>query len=555
MELKNFFAQDDQGNKLPGATCYLYRRGTENLVGSVFKANGLPLANPFTTDNDGLVQLAAPNGIYDLRVVTGGRDYRLHIQFNDVSETVAAAQTAADRAETAKDSAVISAGIKDDIAHGLRTTSPGENFQTLSVGSNEYVSLYKNKGGGVAQLLDSYPNKNAITELGIENQSSEVTGLAFTVVDEDGRRLWLEAKKDGRPSDWAYQLIAEGLTPDNCPLLVAGAAAEAAAEVGFGVFNSDVNDMSFVVCDEDDRQTELAVGKDGRLLQRVIDSIASRIGAATVVPPFPVKAWACWGDSLTAGGWPTTLAALSGWPVMNGGWGGQTASQIAAREGGVPAQLTVSGDIIPASGAVTITAVLNNPLSDGGSRKGTLAGVLGTLAMAGDVLSFTRVVNGVAVACPAKSYFTPADGIAYADRHVTIWIGRNSFKSASPAYHVATVRAMIDYLTPRVKRVIVMSIPPWAGEEIGDPIRPKLDNCNAALAAAFPEYWLDIAAWLRTTEAATAAGITFTADDVTDINNGLTPRSLRMDAGHLNTIGNNAIAYRVYQESKTRGWV
>ena len=462
------------------------------------------------------------------------------------------AKVTASLAEVA--SQMAGAMIYANTALGLAGTNNGGYFSVPSPESSEYLILYQNNAG-VPKEIDRYPNAKAVEKIGIEDLSTEVSGLAFAIVDEDRRRTWIEADNAGRPSKWAYQLIGEGLTADNAPALVADAADAAALSVGLGEFDSEVNEPIFVVCDEDDRQTELAVGKDGRLLQRVIDSIASRIGAATVVPPFPVKAWACWGDSLTAGGWPTTLAALSGWPVMNGGWGGQTASQIAAREGGVPAQLTVSGDIIPASGAVAITAVVNNPLSDGGSRQGTLVGVLGTLAMAGGVLTFTRVVNGEAVACPAKSYFTASDGTAYADRHVTIWIGRNSFKSASPAYHVATVRAMIDYLTPRVKRVIVMSIPPWAGEEIGDPIRPKLDNCNAALAAAFPEYWLDIAAWLRTPEAATAAGITFTADDVTDINNGLTPRSLRMDAGHLNTIGNNAIAYRVYQESQTRGWV
>lgn len=463
----------------------------------------------------------------------------------------------AKRAELAANVAAATTNLKPTIADGITATAgsgPDNRFFSTPSTGNLVAIAYRNDGG-VPVEIGGIASSKAIEEIGIEDLSTEVSGLAFAIVDEDGRRTWIEADNAGRPSEWAYQLIGEGLTADNAPALVADAADAAALSVGLGEFDSEVNEPIFVVCDEDDRQTELAVGKDGRLLQRVIDSIASRIGAATVVPPFPVKAWACWGDSLTAGGWPTTLAALSGWPVMNGGWGGQTASQIAAREGGVPAQLTVSGDIIPASGAVAITAVVNNPLSDGGSRQGTLVGVLGTLAMAGGVLTFTRVVNGEAVACPAKSYFTPADGTAYADRHVTIWIGRNSFKSASPAYHVATVRAMIDYLTPRVKRVIVMSIPPWAGEEIGDPIRPKLDNCNAALAAAFPEYWLDIAAWLRTPEAATAAGITFTADDVTDINNGLTPRSLRMDAGHLNTIGNNAIAYRVYQESQTRGWV
>lgn len=95
MELKNFFAQDDAGNILSAATCYLYVRGTENLVEVLQGANGLALSNPFVSDQQGLVQFAAPNGLYDLRVVKGPRDYRLRMQCNDVTETTAAAENAA----------------------------------------------------------------------------------------------------------------------------------------------------------------------------------------------------------------------------------------------------------------------------------------------------------------------------------------------------------------------------------------------------------------------------------------------------------------------------
>lgn len=95
MELKNFFAQDDAGNILSAATCYLYERGTENLVEVLQGANGLALTNPFVSDQQGLVQFAAPNGLYDLRVVKGNRDHRLRMQCNDVTETTAAAENAA----------------------------------------------------------------------------------------------------------------------------------------------------------------------------------------------------------------------------------------------------------------------------------------------------------------------------------------------------------------------------------------------------------------------------------------------------------------------------
>lgn len=157
MELKNFFAQDDQGNRLPGASCYLYQRGTESLVGLLYKANGRPLSNPFTTDANGLVQFAAANGLYDVRVISAGRDYRLTVQFNDVAETVEAAEFAASRAETARDSAVLSSGVKNDTAHGVATTLDGEHFSVLGSSTDDYVILYKNSAG-VAVEVKRYPS-------------------------------------------------------------------------------------------------------------------------------------------------------------------------------------------------------------------------------------------------------------------------------------------------------------------------------------------------------------------------------------------------------------
>lgn len=152
MELKNFFVQDDQGNKLPGAKCYLYLRGTEIPAAGAVKANGTPLGFPYTADNDGLVQLAAPNGLYDLRVTSPGRDYRIRLQFNDVSESIESAQAAAKRAEVAADHANATGKIYDSTAIGLlpANTVSGQYFSVPSADEKEVLILYRNTGG-VAQ--------------------------------------------------------------------------------------------------------------------------------------------------------------------------------------------------------------------------------------------------------------------------------------------------------------------------------------------------------------------------------------------------------------------
>jgi hypothetical protein len=108
LELKSFFAQDDLGNALPAATCYLYERGTENIVLGLRKSNGLGLLNPF---------LAEANG-------------------------------AALRAESARDAAQLAAGVKASAAEGLRTTTDGMFFTVVSPENAQSLILFKNEGGG-----------------------------------------------------------------------------------------------------------------------------------------------------------------------------------------------------------------------------------------------------------------------------------------------------------------------------------------------------------------------------------------------------------------------
>lgn len=101
MELKTYFAQDDKGNLLPGATCYLYQAGTSLPVSGLQDGAGAALTNPFKADSNGRILFSAPNGIYDLRIVSGTRDYRARIQCNDLTEVLESANKAADRAEDA----------------------------------------------------------------------------------------------------------------------------------------------------------------------------------------------------------------------------------------------------------------------------------------------------------------------------------------------------------------------------------------------------------------------------------------------------------------------
>ncbi|NBB51492.1 hypothetical protein GVN24_24715 [Rhizobium sp. CRIBSB] len=303
-----------------------------------------------------------------------------------------------------------------------------------------------------------------------------------------------------------------------------------------------------------------------------------KAAVAAVLSPvadFPSDAIYCPGNSLSAAGssgdWPSRLAGRNGRTVTFGGIGGQGARQIAARQGGVRPRVTLTGNQIPASGAVAVTAITWSPLSASSNTAVEIAGVPGVLALDGSGnTTFTRSTAGTVVAVPAGTPILVSEGQPYRNQIMITEIARNSFKAGTADFMgigqiLSAYRAMIDHLTPRARRAIIWSTPPQAAETTGTAGRIALDAVNAAVAAAFPEFWLDINSWLRRTtdeyigqtliqNPFAAAGISPTSQDTTDIANGVTPTSFLSDGLHFNANGGTAVAYRMDMELKLRGW-
>lgn len=84
MELKNYFAQDQSGNVIASPVAYLYLPGTTTLAIGLQDATGATLANPLTGTSQGQVQVAAPDGDYDLRVTGAGRDFTIRVRFTSI---------------------------------------------------------------------------------------------------------------------------------------------------------------------------------------------------------------------------------------------------------------------------------------------------------------------------------------------------------------------------------------------------------------------------------------------------------------------------------------
>lgn len=227
MELKNYFAQDQQGNVLPDATCYLYERGTETQVQGLKKANGLPLSNPFLTDSLGFVQFAAPNGLYDLLIDKDARNYRIRLQFNDVAETVQSALTAANRSELARDQVLLAAGSKDSIEHGLVSTSNGQTFSVVSAsGKGAYLILYKNENN-VAVEVNRLPDESYVSKLPdtifqrLGTAPSDIyhwiSSNVETVIDQVGQLRILMTYIPGE--DPSFYGVAKNISPDTYPAI------------------------------------------------------------------------------------------------------------------------------------------------------------------------------------------------------------------------------------------------------------------------------------------------------------------------------------------------
>lgn len=275
-------------------------------------------------------------------------------------------------------------------------------------------------------------------------------------------------------------------------------------------------------------------------------------------------ALAAWGNSLTQGAgssgggdYLTLVATALGKTKYNGGIGGQTSSQIVARQGGSPTLITVSGNQIPASGAVSVTAYSQDIFwvagaHAAGSSTGTVAGIAGTLA--GDIsgnYTFTRAAAGTATACPAGTPFIPDAGVTHRADIQILEMGRNNF--ASGAQVQADIAAAVAYLSPYCKKYLVLSVLTGLSEISGSANYITIIALNAALASTYGGHFVDVTTPPTSAEMA-AIGYTPTSQDNTDIANGVFPTGMRADSIHLTNNGYAIWALRIEAAINSKGW-
>lgn len=246
-----------------------------------------------------------------------------------------------------------------------------------------------------------------------------------------------------------------------------------------------------------------------------------------------------WGDSLTEQGDTNLLqktyirAAASRLNTLripnNEGIAGQTSPMIVARAGGLALTVTVSGNSIPASGGVAVTAKNINVLYRAGVFTGTIlgsiAGVPGTMSTdASGNWTFTRTASGSVTAVPAGSVFTLDKAVAFKNYNMWLQAGRNDVPDfVTIKANIAAQIAYIGHLNYRV-----LSVLPSAND--GPSVITAIQAGNADLAATYGSRFVDTITPLQ-------AANDGSANDLADVAAGYTPRSLRKSGDPLHLEG------------------
>lgn len=221
---------------------------------------------------------------------------------------------------------------------------------------------------------------------------------------------------------------------------------------------------------------------------------------------------------------------------------------ICARQGGNPFRILVDNGVIPPdASAVRVTLLPINgevvrPLLQGPSAwSGYLGDVHGNLSRVtpDDYYIFTRTTVGATVTLdrPAAFYLDIAKP-RLVDIHI-IWIGQNG---PSNTRAISDAKAMIQNMKALNKRFLVISKP------------TSSDADDAAWFSEFGSRFVAARKYLIQ-YGLQDANITPTAQDLTDISNGVVPSSLRKDAVHWTPTGYSILANIILKRLKEMGWI
>lgn len=456
--------------------------------------------------------------------------------YTKASEALMSATTATSAkiaAELARDSTLLNNNIYASTAVGLADTVNGDYFAVVAADSSEYLILYLNDSGTPIEQK-RYPSTEKVSriasgdfsELGFSFRNlSPESGYAFALQDKNGRSVLL-AKFDGTveiPKYDKQQYIPQELLSDT----------------GYSWGILDAN-----------KRMALGVDLEGSLVFS---------GSKYIKPSRNL--W-CLGDSLTAGAggqitWREALPSLltKSRIITNWAIGGQTSTQIAARAGSYNTLLTLTGNQIPSSGAVSITARTVSLLTSQGTQSitGSLNGVAGTLARDGsDNYTFTRTTSGTATYTAPNSPFIPDIQQHDFDTFI-IFLGRNNL--SLPNDIIRDIDACVALQKTIEKRFLIITPPNGGTLSTGQSTSEGTGSSTLTNIKQVEDYVVqkygDKVLKVREFSYQFNNG---SADDLDDVAKETVPRSLRIDGVHWTTTFHAHVAQWVANQLNTRGW-
>ncbi|MEM5463766.1 hypothetical protein V5052_08825 [Klebsiella variicola] len=257
-----------------------------------------------------------------------------------------------------------------------------------------------------------------------------------------------------------------------------------------------------------------------------------------------------WGDSFIENTqFMNKLAELTGLYGYNFGKSSQQSTGVLAKQGGAPSYYTPVGGSIPAAGSVVLSPAVPGPLAAFGwaamsSIPVVYAGVAGLFGWDGAAATFTRTEPGDSIPVPTLTAIDviptttqavrngAAAGTVYRQHHECINIfsfGRNNISQTDTI--MTNVHQAIARLTPMGIRPLFCSQFPAHDEPTGTSNNAAVLRLNQRLLDEVPEFYTHIDGVDMLQNFKNHHNPNF-AEDVADVDSGLTPRTLRYDGLH-----------------------
>lgn len=398
--------------------------------------------------------------------------------------------------------------------------------------------LYRNDAG-VATLIGSAPSILAIQAVADRFEEIDSRNDVMVGFMDAARRLGMDLDFAGKLNLGNFKDVVGHILA-----LEAKTAEERVDRSGNKISILDQSDAVAVAIENDG-----SLINKGRNILAELDAIKS--GASNNKWITPSKDIASWGDSMSEDNWQQNLRLLMpDRKIYAGGVGGQKSEQIARRQGGIAPMITVAGNLIPASGGVTVTVDI--PFMYSASvLNGRLYGVRGTLSYVAGNLTFTRYQAGTAVQTdPIVPFILTDEEYELSFRTTVIWAGNNDFQPAYRPLIDGNVIRMVEYLKPQEKRffVIGMAIADYSDRWKGTPYYADTMALHDKWRERWPNNFVDITPIMQRHYNPDSP------EDVQNLINGCTPASVRKDAIHFNERGNQIFADTMFSLINQRGW-